>query len=87
LYSFDEEVKQKAITAMKNLLMTKQCPAGWERHLPSHLNWINPRVMPDIDHARKWYNGTMSLDAERGTSFDAAFPELIDFRNNIKRLI
>jgi radical SAM protein with 4Fe4S-binding SPASM domain len=87
LYSFDEEVKQKATSAMQNLLITKQYPTGWERHLPSHLNWINPRVMPDLDHARKWYNGTVSLDTERGTSFDAAFPELIDFRNNINRLI
>lgn len=72
---------------MQNLLITKQCPAGWERHLPSHLNWINPRVMPNIDFARKFYNGTVSLDAERGTDFNTAFPELINFRNNIKKII
>jgi len=87
LYKFHEDSKEKSLAVLKKLEETKRHPRGWERFLKKHQDWMLVDEPLDINNAKNWYNGILSLDRERGTSFDTTFPELYDFKNKIVSLI
>lgn len=87
LYNFDEETKTKALQSLKNLETSGNHPIGWERFLKKHQDWMSNSGELDINNAKNWYNGVISLDQERNTNFDATFPELVNFRKSIEQLI
>lgn len=87
LYNFDEETKLKLLTALTLLENSKNHPTGWERFLKKHKDWIINFKNLDLNNAKNWYKGIISLDAERSTNFDKTFPELLSFKNKILSLI
>lgn len=87
LYAFDEETKSQAVSALMRLETSRNHPIGWERFLKKHRDWLNHSVELDLNNAKNWYNGIISLDQERLTNFDQTFPELLNFKNKVANLI
>ena len=87
LYNFDQETKLEALSVLKRLETSGNHPVGWERFLKKHQDWMMHSEQLDINNAKNWYNGVISLDLERSTNFDQTFPELVNFKNKIGSLI
>jgi len=87
LYNFHEETKLKALSALQRLEESGQHPIGWERFLKKHQDWITNGGELDYKNAKNWYNGVASLDQERKTDFSLSFPELLQFKESIQKII
>lgn len=87
LFNFDEEYRTKALAVLDKVAMSGKHPAGWDRSLMKHYDWLLNSGPADVEQARNWYNGVTSLDEERKTDFNLTFPELVNFRDKISKII
>jgi len=87
LYNFDNDSKIKALQSLRYLETSERHPEGWQKFLSKHQEWMQNINDLDLQNVRNFLNGIESLDKERKTNFDQTFPELIDFRNNLKQII
>jgi hypothetical protein len=89
ILQLDDNTKHEAIKILKKLKSSKFRPLTWTRYFDGHIDYINAPLDKEIllNKARNFVNGINAIDKARKTNFDSTFPELVDFRNNLKEII
>ena len=82
------ELLERAVQQLRNLKSTGYRPEHWQSNIEGHINYMQSPLSEERlrEKARNFLQGTIAIDQARSTDFDATFPELSGFRNDILKI-
>lgn len=83
---FHEPTRQKGLEALQRAIESERHPADWATNLKSHYKYLSGNKLPPEHWPQAWLEGIAAIDRARGTDFDSTFPELLEFKEHIKKI-